>query len=320
MIVLRPRRSGYRSVGIGPTVTGAWGTALAARTGDDGRDEGDEDAGDDDGAAVTDAHATRRLSSIRPVYLGGAPPPTHVDVTFAPRCPMQSAFREVRHRSRRDGVRGRIRAWQRWTGTPFPVAGELLPRGGVIVDVGCGFGMLTGLLALDAPERRLIGVDVDEAKLARARRWFGDVARFVSVDLAGPRLDEVCAPGAAEAVVIWDVLHHLADPLIAVRAAARWLRPGGLILVKENDVEPLGKRVVAEVVEVLAVGLGVTASDPVRFRSRAEWQGLLEQGGFRVTRNEHLHTRQGAFVPHALLLAERDTTPSERAADGPPSV
>lgn len=233
---------------------------------------------------------------------------------------MQSAFREVRVRARRDGLRGRLRAWQRWTGTPFPVAGELLPRAGVIVDVGCGFGMLTGLLALDARDRRLVGVDVDQAKLARARRWFGDVARFVPVDLAGARLDDVCAPGTAEAVVIWDVLHHLADPLVAVTAAARWLRPGGLLLVKENDVEPLGKRVVAEIVEVLAVGLGVTASDPVRFRSRAEWQDLLEQGGFRVTRNEHLHTRQGAFVPHALLLAERAAPPSDGAADSPPSV
>lgn len=223
---------------------------------------------------------------------------------------MREAWSEVRRRGRPHGLRTRARLWQRWTGTPFAVAGELLPRDGTVLDLGCGFGMLSGLLALDAPGRAVVGLDIDTAKLSRARTLFGDVASFVAVDL-----DEAVAPAAAglpaglaapaDAAVVWDVLHHLADPETFLARAAAWMRPGALLLVKENDTEPLLKRVVAELVEVVAVGLDVTASAPVRFRSRAEWSAVLDRAGFTVERAEHLPAREGFFVPHSLFLARR---------------
>lgn len=213
--------------------------------------------------------------------------------------PVRAAFDEVRRRAARDGLRGRLRVWQRWTGTPYSMAGEVLPRSGVILDLGCGFGMLAALLAVHAPGRELVGLDVDEAKVGRARRLFGDLARFECVDFSNPLEGEL----RADAVVIWDVLHHLAEPAALLRWARSQLRPGGLLLVKENDVEPLTKRLIAEAVEVVAVGLDVTASAPVRFRSRAEWSRMLEDAGFRVERSEHLRAREGFFVPHSVFVA-----------------
>lgn len=219
---------------------------------------------------------------------------------------MDDAWCKVRCRAEAHGWRTRLRLWQRWTGTPFRVAGELLPREGTILDVGCGFGMLSGLLALDSPTRRVIGLDVDAAKIARAQRLFGDVATFRVADLDAARPDDL---PLADAAVVWDVLHHLADPDALLRHLAGWLRPDGLVVVKENDTEPLGKRAIAELVEVLAVGLDVTASAPVRFRSRAEWARSLTEAGFTVRRAEHLPAREGFFVPHSLFVAERTGAP-----------
>lgn len=212
---------------------------------------------------------------------------------------METAFREVRRRAAREGWRARARMWQRWTGTPFAAVGAAVPREGRVVDLGCGFGLFAALLALDAPARRVAGLDVDEGKVRRARDLFGDLAAFTATDLDRAPLPE------ADTFVVYDVLHHLADPDALLRRAAAALPPGGRLVVKENDVEPLGKRVVSELVEVVATGSGLTRSAPVRFRSRPAWTAALEAAGLRVERAEHLRAREGFFVPHALFVAVR---------------
>ena len=45
-----------------------------------------------------------------------------------------------------------------------------MPRRGEILDAGCGHGLLSLYLAAQSPERRITGVDIDDEKLAVARR------------------------------------------------------------------------------------------------------------------------------------------------------
>src|SRR5215831_8412004 len=79
------------------------------------------------------------------------------------------------------------------------------PRGGVCVEVGCGPGRMTGLLA----ERfaRVVAVDVSPAMLGRARR----ATRAENVDfrlVSGEGLDAVQG-GTADVLVCYLVLQHL---------------------------------------------------------------------------------------------------------------
>lgn len=189
----------------------------------------------------------------------------------------------------------RLRVWQRWTGTPFAAVAAHLPREGTLLDLGCGFGMFAALLALDAPGRRVIGLDGDAGRIAVARELFGDLAEFGTHDLGGP------APlPEADAAVFYDVLHHLADADAALR---RVHTP--LLVVKENDIEPLPKHLVSLAVEAVAVATAFTPSAPVRMRSRAAWTEAIGAAGYRVERAEHLRAREGFFVPHALFVASR---------------
>lgn len=212
---------------------------------------------------------------------------------------MEAAFREVRRRAGRAGWRARLRVWQRWTGTPYAAVAAVIPTSGRVVDLGCGFGMFAALLAVDAPGREVLGLDVDAARIRRARALFGDLARFEVADLA------VAALPGADTFVLYDVLHHLADSDALLRRVAAALPPGGRLVVKENDVEPLAKRVVSEAVELVATRSGLTRSAPVRFRSRAGWTEALERAGLAVERAEHLRAREGFFVPHSLFVATR---------------
>jgi trans-aconitate methyltransferase len=199
--------------------------------------------------------------------------------------------------------RARLRLWQRWTGTPMRAVAAHVPAKGRVVDLGCGFGLFAALLAVEGPEREVVGVDLDASKVTRGHTWF---AHLPNLRLHHGDLDEA-ALGACDAVVLYDVLHHLRPPLAAALLGRVWgaLRPGGLLIVKENEVRPLWKHAVNVTVEHVAAWSGTTLGDPVRLQPVDKWSRLLADAGFRVRHAAPLPAREGFFVPHALLVAER---------------
>ena len=96
-----------------------------------------------------------------------------------------------------------------------------------IGDLGCGTGELTEALAAGAAQ--VIAVDDSEAMLAAARGRFNGRG---NVELRQGRIESLpIADGELDAATLVLVLHYLADPAVAVREAARTLRPGGRLLL-----------------------------------------------------------------------------------------
>jgi ubiquinone/menaquinone biosynthesis C-methylase UbiE len=109
---------------------------------------------------------------------------------------------------------------------------DALPRGGRVLDVGCGTGTFALALAGARPDARVIGVDGDPEALAIARAKPGAAAIDWREGLAGA----LPAPDAsADAVVLSLVLHHLtrAAKAGALAEARRVLKPGGMLHVAD---------------------------------------------------------------------------------------
>lgn len=199
-------------------------------------------------------------------------------------------------------------------------AGGAVPPAVVVLDAGCGRA----------------------SALARHR---GRIGRFVGVDIhapapgALPYLDEfatvdLCASGEAFAPATFDVVlssfavEHLADPAAAFANLARWLRPGGsLVLTTVNRRHPFVaaylalpdrlRRRVQPVVKATAADahpLVGACNDPAALRA------ALEGAGFEAIRVEtvgHLARAWGRRRPTFALgllgdLLARDT-PSRRS-------
>jgi SAM-dependent methyltransferase len=103
-----------------------------------------------------------------------------------------------------------------------------LPRGGAILEVGCGTG---GLLVAAARARMaIVGVDIAARWLVAARRRLAD--HGLMVPLLAASADRLPWPdGSFDTVVADSVLEHLDEPARAVREWWRVLRPGGRLLV-----------------------------------------------------------------------------------------
>jgi ArsR family transcriptional regulator len=101
----------------------------------------------------------------------------------------------------------------------------------LLVDLGTGTGRMLELLA-DRFERG-IGFDINHSMLAYARGNL-DRAGIRHAGLKhGDLYDVALADGAADAVIMHQVLHFLGEPQLALREAARLLAPGGCLVIAD---------------------------------------------------------------------------------------
>jgi SAM-dependent methyltransferase len=103
---------------------------------------------------------------------------------------------------------------------------QLAPRCERILDIGCGAGAFTRLLARRA--HHVTGVDLSPQMLRLAAQRAADVANVHF--LVGDVLDLQYPAGSFDAITAVAVLHHL--PLEPVLQRLKvWLRPGGAVVV-----------------------------------------------------------------------------------------
>lgn len=202
------------------------------------------------------------------------------------------------------GTRLHVRG--RWRSCPFVAVAAEVPSTGRVLDVGCGHGVLSLLLAVTGPGRTVTGVDVDVEKLVDARQAADRAGVAVAFD---PAPAAGVPAGPWDAITIVDVLYLLgAVPAEALlTAAAEALAPGGVLVVKEIDVRPRWKHALARVQEIVATRvLRITEGSEVDFVPPTVLAAAMERSGLIV---EQRRVDRGYLHPHHLLLGRRPPTP-----------
>jgi SAM-dependent methyltransferase len=101
----------------------------------------------------------------------------------------------------------------------------------VVIDVGCGDGSALAVAAGQNPAHRFAGVDWSASALGSARALGLTVLRG---GVAAPGLP--VADGAADVVIMSELIEHLVDPDGAVAEVRRVLRPGGSLLLSTPNL------------------------------------------------------------------------------------
>lgn len=108
----------------------------------------------------------------------------------------------------------------------------LMPPGSAsVVDLGCGTGSLSVLLAQAGHDVR--GVDLSPRMVAAAQEK-ADSAGVPAVFVQGDASQPPCAPASCDVVLARHVLWALPDPAAALKIWVDLLKPGGLLVLIEG--------------------------------------------------------------------------------------
>jgi 2-polyprenyl-3-methyl-5-hydroxy-6-metoxy-1,4-benzoquinol methylase len=180
-----------------------------------------------------------------------------------------------------------------------------VPKEGRVLEIGCGHGLFSVLLALQSPAREVLGTDVDGDKVRSAIRV---AAR---AGLSPPNLSFLPLPagemagGSWDAIAIVDVLYLLdaaAEESLLHTAASR-LRPGGLLVIKEMAQSPRWKFALARFQERLSVQiLRITEGSQLTFVPPTQLGDWMADAGLEV---EHRRLDEGYVHPHHLIVGRK---------------
>jgi SAM-dependent methyltransferase len=184
---------------------------------------------------------------------------------------------------------------------------ETLIDGGRVLDVGCGHGSSSILIAEAYPNVEVVGIDyhlesIEAARKAAAAAGVADRVTFAVADateLRGEGFDLVC---------FFDALHDMGDPVGAARNVGGALADGGTLLLVEpfagdrleDNLNPLGVSyysastllcVPNSLSQDVGAALGAQAGE-------ARLRTVLETAGFT-------HVERACDAPYNLVLAAR---------------
>lgn len=188
----------------------------------------------------------------------------------------QTWFRKlIRHAARPgEGALGRFMIWGMNHGhSPvyeFGLSHVGLPRGGRILDAGCGGGELLRRMAERVPDASLAGVDVSAASVEAARKRNRRAIEAGRMEIKEGTVEALPWPDASfdlvtacETVYFWDTDQ-------AFREIARVLKPGGTFAVFLEAADPERARVWTD------------ALPAMRVRTAEELAALLATAGFEA--------------------------------------
>lgn len=122
----------------------------------------------------------------------------------------------------------------RFITAPYRRLEQLIGREGMIIDLGCGYGVFSNLLGMRSADRKVVGMDFDADKMKYADRGIRNVS-FITGDITKVSLRD------ADYILLIHVLHHLdsyeaQEKLIAACVAK--LKQGGKLIIAEIDAVP----------------------------------------------------------------------------------
>ena len=121
---------------------------------------------------------------------------------------------------------------------PFEALIVEVPEGSKILDIGCGGGLLLGLLGASGLRPNGTGFDVSRPAIALAQRMA--VASKAQLDFRRLDADAPWPEGDFDVVSMIDVIHHVrpSEQEATIRRACNKVRPGGAFLYKDMVKRP----------------------------------------------------------------------------------
>jgi len=115
----------------------------------------------------------------------------------------------------------------------YQIFDHLIPQKSEIMDIGCGYGFMSYMLAFRSKEREITGIDYDEEKIETASNCISknDQVKFFYADATKYPLEN------KDVFILSDVLHYISEEAQAslITECAKHLNENGKIIIRDAD-------------------------------------------------------------------------------------
>ena len=177
---------------------------------------------------------------------------------------------------------------------PFHEIVKFVPSNGSVLEVGCGVGLMSVLLANLGMMRYGVGIDISESAIKVAKQAVFPKECDLSFQHIG---EDETWPGGFDTIVCIDVLHHIArwkqHSFIKQLASAY---PGKTIVFKDISPKPLWKAATNTIHDL------VLSHQRISIRSEKEVENWFKDEGLSIVRNVRMDT---LWYSHYLIVAKK---------------
>ncbi len=176
---------------------------------------------------------------------------------------------------------------------------QYLPQEGVVLDVGCGFGLFSFFFTQCAPEREMIGVDINAGRIETALKVREKLALSDQIEFHVSDVADYPFEKAVNAIVVLDLLHHVPEKT-ALRLLASFyeiLPTGGILIIKDITAKPWWKMAFTWLLDKL-----IDWRAPLRYYTKDEMVALIDEAGFDVKIH---HLIDILPYPHILYICRK---------------
>ena len=172
----------------------------------------------------------------------------------------------------------KIRVWD----APYDDIEKLVPRKGVILDLGSGDGLLGNFLAISSPQRKVLGVEINKERVRNSSQ----ISNKTSFKVGNILEDNF---PKAEVITLIHVLHHLSSYEDQERLICKCkdkLKTGGVLVIAEIVEKPILKFIFTAITDYVILPIlfeNKLFSGKIHFRSLKAWQKLLKNNGFIIS-------------------------------------
>lgn len=106
-----------------------------------------------------------------------------------------------------------------------------------LLDLACGNGMLTGMMAERFPFERIVAVDASEPIIAEAR------AAYPNFEFVHGMAEDIDEPGAFTTITMLNLLEHVMNPVDLLRSVSRNLADEGVLIVNVPNAMAANRRI-----------------------------------------------------------------------------
>ncbi len=183
---------------------------------------------------------------------------------------------------------------------------ELLPMRGRILDIGCGYGLMSYMLHFLSKERQITGIDHDEEKVATANHAYlkTEALNFVCSDVVNYSF------GEHDAFIISDLLHYLQpdEQETLIKKCISNLADGGVLIVRDGDADLKDRQKGTALTEFFStkfIGFNKTSDKPLSFLSSTHLRAVVAACGGSVEQIDNTK-----YTSNVIFVIRKNPSPT----------